>query len=172
MLLSLLVILLPILVIMVALTRNPDQPDVPTVDWRPTAARAAEEAPYPVLAPTELPAGWRATRVTWTPEGQAEPTGEVSVRNRWRLGVLTDQETYIELVQGDKRVDEMVESVTREGIEDGSSSLDGRSWTRMISPDDRTRSLVSTTRQVTTVVSGDTSYQQLESYAGLLSRVG
>jgi hypothetical protein len=172
MVLSLLVILIPLVIITVLLTRNADQPDVETVEWEPTASQAARQAPFEVLAPAELPVGWRATRVTWTPEGGTEPTGEESVRNRWRLGVLTDQEIYLELVQGDKQPKKLVEMVTREGIDDGSSTIEGEPWNRLISPDRRTRSLVRTTPRVTTVVTGDTSYQQLESYAGLLVPVG
>jgi hypothetical protein len=86
--------------------------------------------------------------------------------------VLTGEEIYLELVQGDKQPKKLIETVTRDGVEDGSSTIEGEPWERLISSDQRTRSLVRTTPQVTTVVTGDTSYQQLESYVGLLVPVG
>jgi hypothetical protein len=38
-----------------------------------------------------------------------------------------------------------------------------------VSPDERTRSLVRITPEVTTIVVGDTSYEALEEFAGTLS---
>ncbi|WP_168207607.1 DUF4245 domain-containing protein [Microlunatus elymi] len=168
MILSLLVILIPVAIIAFLLTRGQDEPNVPTVDWKPVAAQAAKEAPYEVLAPAELPAGWRATQVSWTKIGEPDPTGNESPRNRWRLGVLTDQQVYIELDQVDKQAQDFVDDITRNGQPDGTSTVAGQSWQRLVTDDDRTRSLVLATPKVTTVVSGDTSYRLLEDYAGLL----
>lgn len=169
MVLSLLVILIPVLLISYLLSRAPDEPQVETVDWKPVAGQAARQAPYEVLAPAELPAGWRATRANWTTEGEALPTGEESVRNQWRLGVLTDDEIYLELVQGDNRPQELIEETTRDAVAAGSTRIDGEPWKRMVTSDDRTRSLVRSTKAVTTVVAGDTGYRQLEQYAASLT---
>ncbi len=171
MILSLLVIMVPLAVITLLLTRGPAQTPVQTVDWKPVAAQAARQAPYQIVAPVELPAGWRATRVSWTKIDQPGPTGDLSVRNWWRLGVLTDQNIYIELDQGDKRPREFVDGITRQASPDGSSRIDGRAWTRMVTDDNRTRALVRSTATVTTVVSGDTDYGQLATFVGLLQPV-
>lgn len=168
MILSLLVIMVPLAVLTLLLTRGPGRIQVQTVDWKPVAAQAARQAPYQVLAPVELPAGWRATQVSWTRLDEPGPTGDPSVRNRWRLGVLTDQDVYIELDQGDKQVREFVDQITRQASPDGSSRIAGHSWTRMVTDDGRTRSLVWTTPKVTTIVSGDTTYARLATFVGLL----
>jgi hypothetical protein len=168
MILSLLVIMIPLAVITVLLTRGPSETKVQTVDWKPVAAQASRQAPYQVLAPVELPAGWRATRVTWTKIDQPGPTGELSVRNRWQLGVLTDQDVYLELDQGDKQPREFVGDITRDATPDGTAQVAGRRWTRMITDDGRTRSLVNSAAKATTIVSGDTSYAQLATFVGLL----
>src|SRR5262249_20889602 len=115
MVLSLVVILVPLAIITMLLTRGPHNATVQTVDWKPVAAQATRQAPYQVLTPVELPAGWRATRVSWTRIGEPDPTGEESIRNRWQLGVLTDADVYIELDQGDKRAADMVDDLSRQG---------------------------------------------------------
>lgn len=165
---SLLVILVPLGILVAIFNHSPRDATVQTVDWRPVAARASQQAPYAILTPIELPAGWRATRVSWTRMGEPDPTGEDSVRNRWQLGVLNDAGVYIELDQGDKQVRDMVDQFSRQGQPDGSTTVDGRTWKRLVTDDDRTRSLVLSTPKVTTIVTGDTGYVQLKTFAGLL----
>lgn len=168
MVLSLLVIMVPVAIFAALLSSGPDQPEVRTIDWRAVAARARQQSPYPIQAPAELPSGWRATRASWTEVGQPDPTGTESVRNRWQLGVLTDSGVYLELDQVDKRAAEFVQEASRDGAEDGTSRIDGATWQRLVTDDDRTRSLVRRASGVTTLVVGDASYQQLEAFAGLL----
>lgn len=168
MFLSLLVILVPLAIIVAIFSQGPTQAKVQTVNWKPVATEAAEQAPYPVLTPIELPAGWRATRVSWTRIGQPDPTGNVSVRNRWELGVLTDSDVYLELDQGDKLANDMVADLSNGGQPDGTSNVNGQTWKRLVTDDNRTRSLVLTAPGVTTLVTGDADYSTLETYAGLL----
>lgn len=168
MFLSLLVILVPLAVIVAIFSQGPSQAKVQTVNWKPVAAEAAQQAPYPVLTPIELPAGWRATRVSWTRIGQTDPTGNESVRNRWQLGVLTDSDVYLELDQGDRLARDMVDVLSRSGQPNGSSVVNGQRWKRLVTEDNRTRSLVLAGPGVTTLITGDTSYSTLETYAGLL----
>jgi hypothetical protein len=166
---SLAVILLPILVITVLLTRNLDDHPVTVVDWQPVLAVARSQAPYPVLAPVNLPPDWRATTVRWVKVGDPYLNGEPAVRNTWQLGFLAPDDIFIGLNQGDRRSEEFIKDQTREGVADGESTVAGQKWQRLVTEDDRTRSLVLTTPQVTSIVVGDTSYQALESYAGTLS---
>lgn len=168
MFLSLLVILVPLAIIVAIYTQGPDDAKVPTVNWKPVAARAGQQAPYTILAPVELPSGWRATRVSWTRIDHPDPTGRLSVRNRWQLGVLTDSDVYLELDQGDKQAGDMVDSLSRQGSPDGTSTVEGRTWKRLVTDDDRTRSLVLATPHVTTIVTGDVDYPELTAYASLL----
>jgi hypothetical protein len=172
MLRSLLVILIPILIISFVFTRLPDDHPVDVVDWRPVLTRARAEAPYPVLAPTSLPQEWRPTRVTWVKKGAPYLNGEVSVRNVWELGFLNPDDTYVALSQGDLEADDFVKDRSREGGVDGESRVAGQTWSRLVSPDDRTRSLVLSQPEVTTVVSGDVAYEALEAFAATLSTTG
>lgn len=165
---SLVVILVPVVVITLLFTRTPEEPPLPTLDWRGVLATARAEAPYRVLAPAGLPDSWQATSASWTKVGEPYRNGEPSARNSWRLGFLDPSRTYIGLEQGDLRPDDMVARVSRNGVVDGRSTVEGRAWERRVSPDDRTRSLVWVTPEVTTIVVGDTGYEALEAYASTL----
>ncbi|HWI01684.1 MAG TPA: DUF4245 family protein, partial [Propionibacteriaceae bacterium] len=90
-------------------------------------------------------------------------------RNQWQLGFLTPDDIYLGLVQGDLRPDDLVDEETRAGRPDGESTVSGQVWQRLVSPDERTFSLVRRETQVTTVVSGDVGYSALEAYASTLS---
>jgi hypothetical protein len=166
---SLALILVPLAVITVLFTRLPRDHPVKVVDWRPVLATAREQAPYPVLAPTNLPSEWRATSVTWVKTGDPYVGGQRSVRNFWQLGFLSPDEVYIAVAQGDLKAEDMVTEQTRIGAADGQSTVNGQTWQRRVSPDDRTRSLVRVQPTVTTVVVGDTSYTGLEAFAATLS---
>ena len=103
------------------------------------------------------------------PQGRAYLNGEPSPRNLWELGFLDADDTFVELVQGDLEARELVEDKTREGLGDGSSDVAGDTWDRRISADERTRSLVRTADGATTIVVGDLSYGELESFASTLA---
>jgi hypothetical protein len=166
---SLALILIPLVVITVLFTRLPRDHPVKLVEWRPVLATAREQSPYPVLAPANLPSEWRATSVSWVKAGDPSVGGQRSVRNFWQLGLLSPDDVYFEVVQGDLNVDDMVSEQTRMGTADGQSTVNGETWQRRVSPDDRTRSLVRVQPTVTTVVVGDTSYTGLEAFAATLS---
>jgi hypothetical protein len=166
---SLALIVIPLAVIAAIFTNVPDDHPVKEVDWKPVLATARKQAPFEVLAPTNLPAGWRATRVNWVPQGRPYLNGEASPRNLWQIGFLTPDNVYIDLNQGDQQPQEMVDEQSRAGTSDGSSTVAGQTWQRLVSPDGRTRSLVLHGPKATTIVSADLPYEALEAYASSLS---
>ena len=166
---SLAVILIPLVIIAALFTNVPEDKPVAEVDWRPVLTTARREAPFPVLAPTNLPEGWRATQVEWVQKGEPYRDGQPSVRNLWSLGFLTPDQVFIGLDQGDGPPDDLIEDQTRDGTGDGQSTVDGQTWERRLSPDERTRSLVRTEPKVTSIVSGDLPYEALEAYASTLA---
>jgi hypothetical protein len=166
---SLAVILIPLVVITIIFTNTPDDHPVKEVDWKPVLATAQAEAPFEVLAPANLPEGWRATRVNWVPQGEPYINGEASPRNLWQIGFLSPDDVYIDLNQGDARPEELVDQQSREGTPDGTSVVAGQTWERLVSPDGRTRSLVRRDPASTTIVSADLPYEALEAYTSTLS---
>ena len=91
------------------------------------------------------------------------------MRNQWSLGFLDPQNVFIGLDQGDLRPEELITDETRSGIPDGQSTVNGQVWERRVSPDGRTRSLVRTEPTVTSIVTGDLPYADLEAYAAKLA---
>ena len=166
---SLAVILIPLVVITVLFTRLPDDKPVAEVDWKAVLAVASREAPFPVLAPTAVPEGWRATQAEWVEVGDPFRDGQPSVRNLWQLGFLNADDVFIGLDQGDLEPEQLVEEQSREGTPDGQSTVSGRTWERLLSPDGRTRSLVLREPAVTTIVAGDLGYEALEAYTTTLA---
>jgi hypothetical protein len=169
---SLVVIIVPLLLITAFFTRSLGDHPVTEVDWRPVATLARSQSPYPVLAPVNLPEGWRAVQATWVRTGEPYLNGDASPRNLWKLGFLTSDDVFVGLTEGDLKPDDLIRTETREGTADGQSVVGDQTWERRISPDGRTRSLVESTPQVTTIVSADLPYGALETYAGILSADG
>ena len=165
---SLAVIIIPVVVIAYFFTRTPE-PTVRPLDWTPVLAQAREQASFPVLAPRAVPEDWRATKVGWTPQGRPGLNGDPSPRNLWELGFLDSTDTYLELDQGDLQGADLVADKTRDGLPDGQSTVQGQTWERLISSDERTRALVQTTDGLTTIVTGDVPYADLESFAATLA---
>lgn len=166
---SLAVILIPLVLLTVLFTNLPDDKPVTEVEWQPILAAARRDAPFPVLAPTSLPKGWRATQAEWVRTGEPFRSGEPSVRDQWSLGFLNADDVFIGLDQGDREPDDLVEEQSRKGTPDGQSTINGQAWARLVSPDGRTRSLVRREPAVTTIVSGDLGYDALEAYASTLA---
>lgn len=166
---SLAVILVPLIIVTVLFTRYLDDAPVTVVDYQPVLAQARADSPYPVLAPANLPSDWLATRVSWVKVGDPGPNRVPSVRNQWQLGYLAPNDIYIAVAQGDLQPQQLISDQTREGVVDGESQVNDATWKRMVSPDDRTRSLVLASPDVTTIVVGDTSYEALETFAGTLT---
>ena len=169
---SLVVIIVPLVLITIFFTRNLGDAPVTVVDWRPVLTMARSQAPYPVLAPVNPPPGWRSVQATWVKTGEPYLNGAPSARNLWKLGFLTDTNVFIGLSQGDLQPAQFIDDETRKGEVDGQSVVGDQTWERRVSPDGRTHSLVATMPKVTTIVSGDLSYEALDTYAGILSSSG
>ena len=169
---SLALILIPLVIITVLFTDLPEDRPVSEVDWRPVLATARRDAPFPVLAPTNLPEGWRATQADWIEVGEPSLNGQPSVRNLWQLGFLNPDDIFIGLDQGDLLAEDLIAEQSRDGTGDGESTVAGQIWQRLVSPDGRTRSLVRRDTEVTTIVAGDLPYAALEAYVATLSASG
>ncbi len=160
---SLLVIIVPLLIISFLFTRTLGDHPVEAIEVAPTLAQARDEAPYPVLAPVNLPEAWVPTRVAWEPEGyEGAPP-----RQHWQVGYLSPEQIYFAVNQSPDP-DLLIPAQTRDGVPDGSSTVAGVAWERRVSADGRTRSLVRATRPVTTVIVADADYAALEAFAGTL----
>ena len=93
---------------------NPVQP----VDYQQTLHYAKQTAGFPVLAPSRLPKGWRATSVSFVPK----PV-------RWHLGMLTGQNQYVGIEQSRSPAGTMVSTYVDTSAARGPQiQIGGRSW--------------------------------------------
>lgn len=168
---SMALLVLPVLGVIALITVVPeDDENIDPVDWQPVLAQARAEAPYPVLAPVGIPEGpgqWMARHARWSPSSEHVPDDVGG--NHWMVAFLDPNQVYIALHQSDAPELPTVQKLTREGVRDGEQEIDGRTWEQRVSADDRTRSLVWHEDGVTTVVVGDTGYEQLTAFAGTLT---
>jgi hypothetical protein len=99
-------------------SRDPTTPTA-TVDYRSEVPAARKAADFALVAPPRLPAGWRATTVGY----RDDP------RPHWHLGVLTDQDRYVGLEQGDLPVRSVVHQYVDAAATRGRPvTVDGSSW--------------------------------------------
>ncbi|MFT3877080.1 MAG: DUF4245 domain-containing protein [Propioniciclava sp.] len=170
MIVAMLVIFIPAILITRLFTIDPEPPVNP-IDWRPVAQAAADEASFAVVAPENLPESWVVTRARWIPAGQRGIGGDPVPADTWQFGVLTAERSYLGLDQRGPATPVFVDDVTRRGKVDGSSQAGGRTWERYVSEDGRTHSLVTTSDDTVTIVSGDLPYEALEAFASTLAPV-
>lgn len=168
MIISLAVIAVPMMIIVWLFTATPE-PEAEAVDLGPYLTRAEAESPYPVLVAEGLDDGWLPLRAAWAKEGQQWITSDPAVGNSWQVAYLSPEQIYFGVLQRDDSGAELVRSATRDGKALGDDvALAGRQWVRYESPDARTRSLVNEEGDVTTVVSADTDFAELEAFTSTL----
>ena len=145
--------LLALLVVLIAVVPLRHDGAVAPLDYRKQLAEARADAPYHVLAPDRLPAGWMVTRAAYDPD--------VSGAATWHLGLVTLDGRYAGLGQsnGPWRLFEMRQS--NRGLPDDAMYVDGELWRRQYRKERDIRTLVRTSGGVTTVVSGTVSYDEL-----------
>jgi hypothetical protein len=136
-----------------ALSDDPSDP-APPVDYAAARDAARADAGYPVLAPGQLPEGWRATSVRYSPGPQWT----------WHLGVLTADEEYVGLEQAPVAPDDLVAEAA-EGTEAvGTTRVDGAVWQLRRDESRGETTLVRQSDGVTTLVTGSASQSTLEDF--------
>lgn len=135
---------------------EPSNP-VPAVEWRQPTSYARQEAEFQLLAPRRLPEGWRVTSVRF---GQGDDQS-------WHLGLLTGEGRYIGLEQAADSPSTMVEDFVDAEAQQGEDvDIDGESWQAW--SDDEDEALVREGPEVTTLVVGTGSQDQLVEFVRLL----
>jgi hypothetical protein len=142
-----------------SLTTDRPTSAVRTVDWAKVVPAARRTATFDLVAPPDLPRGWRATSVRFA---DTAPT-------HWHLGVLTAADRYVGLEQGYEPVSKMVAGFVDEEATEGTAvDVAGKPWSTW-TDDGGDLALVRRAGGVTTLVVGhDVPRSDLVSYAGSL----
>lgn len=147
---------------LIVLRPTPDP--VREVDVGSAADVAAASEIFTVVVPVGLPEGWRATSARLTP-GPDEGSGT------WFNGYVDPNGEFVAVVQQDFDLEAFLADQTDDGTLDGSELIAGETWQRYYSTTSSERSLVLTTPDVTTVVTGTVPYEELAEFAAKLRPV-
>jgi Protein of unknown function (DUF4245) len=142
-----------------ALTGNRHPDPVHAVAYSQDVPAARKAADFPLLAPPELPRGWRATTVSFAPPPDSH----------WHLGVLTAADRYVGLEQGHDSVRSMVRAYVDEAAERGRPvDVEGSTWASY-TDSGGDLALVRRSRGTTTLVVGhDVTRSDLAAYTARL----
>jgi Protein of unknown function (DUF4245) len=131
----------------------------PTVDYAQVVPPARKAADFDLVAPTRLPNGWSATSVRFDP----------GPPQHWHLGVLTPEQRYVGLEQGDRPVAEMLdEYVDKAASRQAATDVAGRTWSTYTDAGGDLAFVRRSGTATTLVVGHDVSRSQLESYVASL----
>ncbi|MFF2521729.1 DUF4245 domain-containing protein [Streptomyces liangshanensis] len=157
MFLSMVVIGAVVAVIYVFIPHDEKGDPVPAVDYRVELLTARRAAPYPVMAPTGLPAGWKPTSVSY----------ERRNADAWHLGYLDPDGEYVAVEQSTMPAGKYIAGVTQQAADTGKTQrVAGETWQRWDGP--KYDALVRTEGGATTVVTGTASYERLAQMAAAL----
>ena len=135
-------------------TVTPDEP-TRTLDHAAAIEASREAVDFALVAPTDLPDGWRATSVRVDDD-------------TWHLGVVTDDDEYVGLEQVREGVRATVRRFAEGSEAAGDVTVDGERWALRTGPrDDLT--FVRPEGDTTVLVTGSASRAQLERYLSSLS---
>jgi hypothetical protein len=160
---SLLVVLAVVAALMLLVPRT-NSITQPPVDVAAGARAAATQVEFTPSVPSGLPAGWRATSVRTT-----RSTANVMT---WHAGYMTSDDQYAAVEQGQDAPAEWIRSQTNRGREEGTVDVEGEPWRRFVRLDKVQHSLVHQRGDVTTIVTGTASFEDLALLAASLQPQG
>lgn len=134
---------------------NTPESAVKTVDYASIVRSARPAAEFALLAPSSLPAGWKATSARFEPSS-------------WHLGVLTQDEDYIGLEQTKGSIEPTVDRFAEGSTSAGNVTIDAEVWSVRTGPDGNT-TFVRNEAGLTTLVTGTAPRQAVEAYVASLS---
>lgn len=143
--------------IYVFIPHDDSAPDIPRVDYRVELLTARRSAAYPVAAPVDLPATWKATSVRF----------DGANFDAWHLGFHAPDGQYVQIEQSTQKPSEFIDQATQGATATkNTQQIDGRTWTHYTGG--RYDALVLPAKGSTTVVAGTGSFQQLTEMAQAL----
>ena len=130
----------------------------PPYDYSTALQAARDQAPFEVLAPSSLPAGWYATSGTWSGAGPEKS---------WHLGLLTGAGDYVGLEQGNAIAAQFIEEHTKASSPGEPVQIEGETWQTLTKGPETALVLAGDT--VTTVVTGTAPESDLVAFAKSLT---
>jgi hypothetical protein len=139
---------------------RPQQEVKQEVDYESAVASAVIAQTWPISIPETLPTGYRATSARLEPESYGE-SGDI----RWILGFQTAANEYVSIWQSDGPVKSVVAAATNSATCDATETIGGEVWQKCETDKPLTRAFVKTDGDVTSIVSGTSSWDELLRFA-------
>lgn len=156
-----------VLAVIFAWPRDADETKVTTVDPSPAIAQARERAPYPLLAPA--PSGPSALGQHWRPTSTRIEAGATDADPfAFRISYVTPDGEYAMFLESDD-APAAVAAIAGPTEAKGDHSIDGATWTRAETSKKGETVLTRTIGDVTVLVTGSASLDELSELAGSLS---
>lgn len=170
MVLSLLVILVPLAIIFAIFSHDPapQEDQKYQVNWQQAVNQAVAAKAFEVQTLQAVPATWSPTKARWVRPGETLSGDVKATGNTLELGFVIDKTLFVGIDQTDAPLRPYLKFVGRDPLPDGTVSVGGQTWQRYRSGDGRTTSLVSTVKNRSTIVVGDTDAEHLAQVAGML----
>ncbi|GAA1587625.1 hypothetical protein GCM10009804_49690 [Kribbella hippodromi] len=155
-----LAICLAVVAFLVLVTWRPHKEEVKAIEYTAQLEDAKKAAAW-VRGPEPMPSGWSATSVEFrTP--QQEPI-------TWHLGVVTSARKYVGLEQSNVTTGKFLGDKLGRTSDDGTAAVNGVTWQRKVLLDRKgENALVLVGSGVTTIVTGNAGYPDLEAFASVL----
>ena len=153
-------VVIAVVVAILVVTHRPAPEAVKAVDPTMTITAAGMQAPFPILVPTGLPAGWTLTSARWQPTAES---GDAPVLH---LGYVTPSGQYAQVQETASASTRFLAASTDKGRSSGERSVGDAMWQEW-SADGR-RSLVELGPPRTIVVSGTGDWSEVASLAASL----
>ena len=128
---------------------------VKPIDYASVVAQARPAATFPLLAPADLPQGWKATSARFQENG-------------WHLGVLTGSDDYVGLEQLKSAPARAIDRFADGSKSAGTADVAGQTWDVRTGPDGRL-TYVRADNGFTTLLNTSASRRVLEGYIASLS---
>jgi hypothetical protein len=150
-------------VLLVVIVPRPSAVNQPPIDVTGTAQGAATEAGFPIDQPVGLPDEWKATAAYLL-----NATDGIST---WHVGYETADAQYAALEQAANVTFDWTSVSTGGGTPAGTQDVDGVTWTRLMHDNRLQRTLLLKQGDVTTLVTGTASWDDLGTLAASLRAV-
>jgi Protein of unknown function (DUF4245) len=138
-----------------------------TISYSGDLAALARQAPYPAVAPADLPASW-APVSSGVAVGGANGAGTVT----WQLGFMTPDGALAALAETNANATAFIRRMTNDGTPLAPTRLDGQTWRTSSTPARGQRSMYLTSPDgLTLVVTGDATWAELRELAASLRPV-
>ena len=161
-----LVVIGVIVAALIAIVPRVNSVSQPPVDVAGASVEVARESGWPIDRPEALPDGWKATSVRYV-----RSTGGLMT---WHAGYQSPTGNYIALEQTKDATAEWVSAQTNRATQTGEIQAAGKTWGTYVRSGKLQNSLVhraQTPTELTTIVTGTGSFEELTAFAETLGRV-